>query len=445
MRNECLQVNEYLHVEQSPPLHGEVAASGAKNAVLPIIASLILTDGVSTLTNVPDSSDVAQMSTLLRDLGAQVDFDAAANRLTVDTSSINSHTVKPEIMSKMRASVLVMGPLLARFGRADIALPGGCLLGKRPIDYHLANFERMGVRCEQKGQYLAASTDGLCAARCVMPYASVGATENIAMAAVLTPGTTKIVNASLEPEVLDVVCVLRSMGADIRVVPPATIQITGVQALKPVEHEVMVDRLEAGCLLLAGAVTGGQVTVTNADPDVLDVFLHILEQMGHVIERDSQGRGITIKATQNPKAVSFRTAPYPGFPTDLQAPTMAALLCADGTSVIEEFVYENRLVHVRELQKMGAQVRSDRNHAVVTGVEELFGASVIASDIRASFALVLAGLRATGTTVVTGITHWRRGYQKLEEKLAQLGARIELRRSQETAQTAERDQSAAAQ
>lgn len=415
----------YIAIEQSGPLQGTVDLIGAKNAVLVIIASLLLTKGKSRLTNVPASDDVMHMISLLESLGAQVFFYPQEHLLEIDTSMVNKWQVSHEIMKKMRASILVMGPLLVRFGKADIALPGGCVIGSRPIDYHLKNFKKMGAVIEEAGDYLTARATLLQARRLVLEYPSVGATENLIMAAALTPGITTIINPALEPEVLDLVAVLKKMGAKITIEALAII-VEGVSTLNPIEHAIIADRLEAGGLLLAAAITGGSVYLPQAPAYAMDVFLLKLEEMGHEIVVGDLGIGVRLKATLEPRAVSFKTCPYPGFPTDLQAPTMAALCVAQGVSIIEETVFENRLVHVRELQKMGAQIKVEHNKAIVTGVEKLFGASVIATDIRASCALVLAGMIAQGSTVMTGIHHWTRGYEGLQEKFASMGARIAL-------------------
>jgi len=414
-----------LRIERSGALSGKVEVAGAKNAVLVIIASLLLPRGKSVLTNVPCSDDVGQMIQLLTALGADVSFDKETHVLTADTSMVCRYSVSADIMKKMRASVLVMGPLLALFRRAEITLPGGCVIGSRPIDLHLKNFKKMGAVISMDGDSLIASAETLHAATLVLDYPSVGATENILMAAVLTPGMTRLVNAALEPEVMDLVTILRKMGACITIEAPATIVVEGVSELQPVQHAIMPDRLEAGSLLLAAAITGGDVYVVNAQAHDMDVFLLKLEEMGHTIIVGESGQGIRLIATQSPKAVSFKTSPYPGFPTDLQAPTMAALCLAEGVSVIEELVFENRLVHIRELQKMGAQISVDGHKATITGVDALFGANVIASDIRASCALVLAGLVAKGTTHMSGIHHWKRGYDALEAKLRSLGGHVE--------------------
>ncbi len=420
-------MNGYIKIEQSPPLQGEAELVGAKNAVLVIMASLLLTSGKSRLMNVPCSTDVLHMIKLLKELGAHVTFVSEEHFLEVDTTGVNRWTVSAEIMKKMRASILVMGSLLSRFGYCDVALPGGCVIGERPIDYHLKNFEKMGALIDINGEFLQARTPNkLVGQRLVLAYPSVGATENLIMLATLAQGTTEIINAALEPEVLDFITVLKKMGASIEIELPATIIVEGVNNLVPIEHTIMMDRLEAGSLLLATAATGGEIYLPQAQADMLDVLLLKLEEMGHKIIADSTKQGIRLKATKYPRAVSFKTGPYPSFPTDLQAPMMVLQCLASGTSVIEETVYENRLLHVRELQKMGAQIQVNYNKAIINGVEELYGAPVIASDIRASCALVIAGLVATGKTIMTGIKHWQRGYETLEKKLITLGAYLHV-------------------
>lgn len=419
-------MQEYIVVKQSLNLSGESRLVGAKNAVLVIIASLLLTRGRSLLTNVPASNDVFQMILLLESLGARIQFDTDNHMLHVDTESVNRWQVSQEIMKKMRASVLVMGPLLAHFGRAELSMPGGCLLGARPIDYHLKNFERMGVTVTMRGDELHASCRQLSAQYLVLEYPSVGATENVMMAAALTPGTTTIINAALEPEVFDLIAVLQKMGARITVSAPATIVITGVSRLEPVQHEIMPDRLEAGALLIATAITGGTISLPHAYADHLDLVLYKLQEMGHTITIGDNGRGVMLEATKSPRAVSFKTMPYPGFPTDLQAPMMAAQCVAQGVSVIEETVFENRLLHVPELQKMGATIVVKDNKAIVTGVDQLRGVTVAATDIRASCALVLAGMVAQGTTIMSNTHHFKRGYESLEKTLNKLGACIDF-------------------
>lgn len=420
--------NEYIEIEQSLRLNGKVELIGAKNAVLAIMASLILTSGRSILKRVPASSDVYQMIKLLKSLGASVEFNEDKNLLNVDTSNLSSTKIPDEVMSKMRASVLVMGPLLARFGKSEISLPGGCLIGARPIDFHLNAFKKMGAQVEFKDNTVLAYSNGkMGSSKIVLEYPSVGATENIIMAACLSLGKTTIVNAAIEPEVLDFISVINKMGGNISILPCNTIEVIGVKILLPVEHEIIYDRLEAGSLLLAAAITKGSISIPDAPAWALEVFLEKLKEMGHTIKVGDNGVGIELYACDNPKAVSFKTMPYPGYPTDLQAQTMAALCLANGSSNVYETVFENRLLHVRELQKMGAQiaVKGD-NTAIVKGVDKLYGTHVIATDIRAACALVLMGLVAEEKTKVTGVHHLKRGYQGFITKLQSLGAKIKL-------------------
>lgn len=428
--------NGYILVEQSLNLSGTATLFGAKNAALPIMASLILTSGKSILHNVPNSADIREMIELLEDLGAKINFDKEKNILEFDGSSINKAEVKHEVMDKMRASILVMGPLLSRFKKARAAFPGGCLIGARPIDFHLRGFESLGVKIASDNEFIYASIDKDLekSRQIVLEYPSVGATENLVMFAVLQEGVTKIINAALEPEVLDFLEVLRKMGANINFDLPATIIVTGVKKLNSVNHNIIPDRLEAGALLLAAAITGGNIELPDARPDHMDLFLEKLKYMGHEVvvgfnslnNNKNIKTGIKLIAAKTTRAVNIKTCPYPGFPTDLQAPIMAALCLANGTSIVEETVFENRLMHVKELEKMGAQISVKNNKATVNGVDHLYGANVIASDIRASAALVLAGLAAKGKTQVFGINHWKRGYDKLEDKLRLLGAKIEI-------------------
>ncbi|HLJ31862.1 MAG TPA: UDP-N-acetylglucosamine 1-carboxyvinyltransferase [Candidatus Babeliales bacterium] len=418
-------MNGYLKVEQSPALMGKVELSGAKNAVLVTIASLLLTSGKSILHNVPASADVFEMIELLRHLGAVIFFDEACHQLFVDTTLVHSWNVSAEMMKKTRTSVLVMGPLLARFGKVRIGgMPGGDAIGKRPIDYHLKNFAKMGVTINYEDDYLCAEVNKLIGAKIVLEYPSVGATENIIMAATRAQGTTKIINAACEPEVFNLIACLTKMGAKIIVHAPATITIEGVDALNSVEHTIMSDRLEAGSLLIAAAATGGEIYIPNACADVLDVLLLKLEEMGHSITVDPTGQGIHFKSTRKPRAVCLKTGPYPQFPTDLQAPMMALQCIAEGTSVIEETVFENRFHHAHELIKMGAAIAIEHNKVIVTGGQKLYGTEVVAADIRASMALVIAGLVAQGTTTIAGLHHWKRGYEAMEQKLQQLYAKV---------------------
>ena len=421
-------INGYILVERSEKLCGEASLYGAKNAVLVIMASLLLSRGKSVLSNVPNSADVIQMISLLQKLGAKIFFDEASHILEIDTTQINSFELGPELMGKMRASILVMGPLLARFRKVKVALPGGCLIGSRPINFHVKGFKRMGAKVENQGNFLEASCDGPQEKdyRIVLDYPSVGATENLMMFAASNSGKTTIINAALEPEVFDLIQVLKKMGVEVWTEAPATLNIRGAKFLKPVMHEIVSDRLEAGSILLATAITGGDVYLPQARAQDKDIFLNKLEEMGHKVEIGNGGIGVRLKAVPFTKAINFRTGVYPGFPTDLQAPMMVAQCFASGKSLIEETVFESRMMHVQELRKMGAQISiyNYGSKASVRGVGTLYGAEVIASDIRASCALVLAGLAAEGKTKVFGMHHWKRGYDGLEKKLASIGAKI---------------------
>lgn len=426
---------EFLCIRQSKKLQGTVHVSGAKNAALPILASLILIDGVSTLYNIPNSADVQCMLMLLQNLGAQIVINTAEQSVRVDTSTINKWEVPLEIMQQMRASFLVIGPLLARFGKAHIALPGGCVIGARPVNYHLDGLRALGVIIQEECPYIIASFNkklDIVSRRIVLEYPSVGATEILIMFAALLDGEVTIVNAALEPEVIDVIDVLRAMGVSIEYLPGAMIRIHGVSCVRSIQHTIVADRLEAGALLLAAAMTGGSIHLPNARGDHMDIFLKKMRMMGHKITigtnpvTDLPLQGVMINATQFPQAVSIKTGPYPAFPTDLQALMTAALCFAEGVATVEETVFENRLMHVVELQKMGAQISVSDNKAFIKGVKQLQGCTVVASDIRASCGLVLAGLVAEGETRMSGLRHWRRGYDQLEVKLARLGACIDL-------------------
>lgn len=417
----------YIYVKKSGPLQGEVSLDGAKNAVLVIMASLLLTSGKSILKNVPFLSDVEQMIQILESLGAVIFFDREQNILQVDTSHIDPNSIAQDCIKKFRASFLILGPLLARFKNIKLALPGGDEIGARPLDFHIKNFIKMNAEVEYAHGLLHAQTKQLVAQKIVLDYPSVGATENLMMAMVITPGRSLIINAAVEPEVLDLIAVLKKMGARIKVIAPATIQIDGVTQLKAVEHAVMPDRLEAGSLLIAGAITGGDVYIPDAVIQDMDLFLMKLEEMGHKISYGKKGLGVRIQGAKNPKAASFKTTPFPGFATDLQPMMMIAQVTAQGTSNIFETVFENRFLHVPELNKMGANIQASGHFATVVGVSDLYGAHVDAKDIRAACALGLAGLIAHGETYITGLHHWKRGYETFDEKLRSLGAHIELR------------------
>lgn len=421
-----LAMAENIVVCNAGPLQGTVELAGAKNAVLPIIISMILTSGVSRIRRVPASQDVYVLIDMLSGLGARVTFDEEMHELVVDTTDLFAQKIPSEIMQKMRASVLAMGPLLARFGWSELAFPGGDAIGARPIDFHLRAFAAMGAEIENGTDQVKVMAKELVPQRFILDYPSVGATENILMAAVLVPGQSQIVNAALEPEVFDLITVLRKMGAKIDFAFPATIIVHGVKVLHPVEHDVIFDRLEAGTFLLAAAVTGGEITIPGIEFSTIELFVKKLRDMGHKIIPGVNGYGVSIKSTNRPIATTFKTMPFPGFPTDLQAPTTAALCYANGVSVITETVFENRMHHVGELVKMGAQITVSGSVATITGVDRLFGTAVAANDIRVAAALVLAGLRAEGETTISGVHHLERGYDALDEKLRALGACIKI-------------------
>ncbi len=416
----------YILVKKSVPLKGVVRVSGAKNAALPILASLIVTSGISVLTNVPDLTDIRSMIQLLEELGAVVTPDFSQGQVIVDTRTICRWKISENLMKQTRASIVVLGPLLARFHAADVAFPGGDAIGARPIDYHLKNFKKMGAKIDQIGNVLSLRAEKLSSQRFILDYPSVGATQNLLMAAVLIPGTSYIVNAAIEPEVMDLVTVLKKMGAHISLEYPASFKIVGVERLTPIRHEIMPDRLEAGGLLIAAAITGGDITLHKAHAQDMELFLMKLEEMGHTITVDDQG-AIRLQASLHPQAVSFKTAPYPGIATDLQPLLMIAQVVAQGKSEAIETVFENRFLHVPYLQSMGACIEPFGQKACITGVSDLVAADVVATDIRASCALVLAGLVAQGDTRVFGIDHWKRGYENLDQKLRSLGADIEFK------------------
>lgn len=400
---------------------------GAKNATLVMMAALVIARGVSRLHNVPNIADVHIMIRVLAALGVTAVYDAATKTLTVDATTVISQMVPAHLMQQMRASILVMGSLLARTGYASVGLPGGDAIGKRPIDFHLKAFRKMGAVVTEQGDMVTAEVTTLQPCRIALEYPSVGATENIMLAALGTRGRTTIINAAIEPEITDLIALLRNMGAQITIEVPATIHIDGGVTLRPTDYTVMPDRLEAGSLLLAAAITGGSLVLPNARPDTMDLFLAKLEEMGHSVIVDGSGIGIQFIANPHPQAVSIKTAPYPGFPTDLQAPMSVVQLIAHGTSVIEETVFENRLQHIAELQKMNARAECQTpSKAIISGCDRLIGTDVVASDIRASLALVLAGFVAEGTTRISGVHHWRRGYADLEVTLARLGAPIRI-------------------
>lgn len=403
-------------------LTGTVRVSGAKNSVLPIIAASLLGEkGVSVICDAPPLDDVKTIHNVLEKLGASLTY--ADETIRVNAENLHSYEAPYELVRKMRASFLVMGPLLARAGQARISLPGGCAIGTRPIDQHLKGFEAMGAVIGLGQGYIEAKVDGrLKGAKIYLDVASVGATENIMMAATLAEGTTVIENAAREPEIVDLANYLNKMGAVVRGAGTGVIRIEGVDHLQGAEHTVIPDRVEAGTYMVAAAMTGGDVYVEGAIADHLGPVIAKMEEMGITIEPDENG--IRVRAEQPLKAVDVKTLPYPGFPTDMQSQMMALLLATEGTSVVTETVFENRFMHVDEFNLMNANIKVEGRTSVVTGPAKLRGAKVTATDLRAGAALICAGLIAEGTTEVGGVHHIDRGYVHLAEKLSSLGADI---------------------
>jgi UDP-N-acetylglucosamine 1-carboxyvinyltransferase len=403
-------------------LSGQVAVSGAKNSALKLMAASLLAPGTSVLHNVPDILDVRTMQEVLEYLGAVVEF--ADGTMTVDTTAVQSHVAPYELVQRMRASIQIMGPLVARFGQARVAMPGGCNLGPRKIDIHLRGLAEMGGVVRSDHGFVEVTADRLHAINMFLDYPSVGATENLLMAAVLAEGTTILENAAREPEIVDLCKFLMSMGADIEGAGSSTVRINGVAEMHPAEHSVLGDRVEAGTFLIAGAVTGGDVEVTGISPHVLELFLFKLRSVGVQVQENTR----SIRASGDPSsytAVDVATLPYPGFPTDLQAQMMVLLSVAKGVSVVTENVFENRFGFVDELIRLGAQIRVDGNHAVVSGGRSLTGAIARCPDLRAGAALALAGLAGEGSTELREVHHIDRGYERFEQKLRALGAEVE--------------------
>ena len=402
-------------------LHGEVHVSGAKNAALPILASALLARGRSTFRNVPALGDVRTMGRLLTRLGAEVE-DAGKGVMRIDTTDASGHEAPYELVKTMRASVLVLGPLVARRGRARVSLPGGCAIGARPIDQHLKGLEAMGARIELARGYVNASARRLRGASIVFDMVTVTGTENLMMAAALARGRTTLENAAREPEVEELGRVLNKMGARITGAGTSLITIEGVDELTPIEHSVIPDRIEAGTLLVAGAITGGNVLLRDCLPEHLDAVIAKLRAAGAEVAADGDGIRVRGKAEFQPADVS--TQPFPGFPTDMQAQFMVLMTRARGQSVLSETIFENRFMHVPELMRMGADIHIEGRTAIVRGPTKLAGATVMATDLRASACLVLAGLIARGTTEVLRIYHLDRGYDRLDKKLRALGADV---------------------
>lgn len=402
-------------------LHGTVAISGAKNSALPLIFSCLLAEGDHTLSNVPDLMDIHSSMGLMESLGCSVKF--SDNKLSINVSPQLETLAHYDQVRKMRASILVLGPLLARFGEAKVSLPGGCAIGARPIGMHLDALEKMGAQIEVVSGYVVAKASRLKGAVIDLPFATVGGTENIMMAATLAEGVTEINNAAREPEIEDLANYLNTMGASITGAGTSTIKIEGVESLKAGSHQVIADRIETGTLMVAAALTKGKVTLSHCQPEHLGSFIEVLEKMGVPIQVD--GTTLHIDRCEKVKAVDVTTEPFPGFPTDLQAQLMTLMTQAEGKSTITENVFENRFMHVSELMRLGADIEIAGKTAKVSGQPgELAGAPVMATDLRASACLILAGLVASGETLVNRIYHLDRGYERLEDKLSSLGATI---------------------
>jgi UDP-N-acetylglucosamine 1-carboxyvinyltransferase len=404
------------------PLNGEIPISGAKNAALPILAATLLADSPVTVGNVPYLRDITTTMELLGRMGVQLMLDERMN-IEVDSRPIKEFFAPYELVRTMRASILVLGPLLARFGRADVSLPGGCAIGARPVNLHLQGLAQMGASIKVESGYIRARAKRLKGAHLVMDLVTVTGTENLMMAATLAEGTTVINNAAREPEVVDLAHCLIRMGARIEGAGTDTITIEGIDRLFGTYHNILADRIETGTYLTATAMTGGRIKLKNTRPGLLEAVLAKLRETGAWIETGEDWIVLDMGG-RRPRAVDVHTAPYPGFPTDMQAQFTALNCIAQGTGAITESVFENRFMHVLELQRMGANVRLEGNTAITCGVERLTGAPVMATDLRASASLVLAGLVAEGETRVARIYHIDRGYETIEEKLAQLGARI---------------------
>ncbi len=412
-----------LEIEGGIPLKGSVGVSAAKNAALPALAAALLTSEPLVFPNVPDLQDVTTMTRLLETLGARVERDG--HRARVQVPRVASETAPYELVSTMRASVVVLGPLVARHGSARVALPGGCAIGVRPIDQHLKGLARLGAEIAIENGYVVARAGRLKGARITTDIVTVTGTENLIMAATLAQGTTVIENAAREPEVVDLARLLTAMGARIDGAGTARIEIEGVPELGGASHSIVPDRIEAGTLIVAGAITRGDVTVTGLVPDHLTAVLDKLEECGIALQVGPDW--VRVRGPERPRAADVITSPFPGFPTDMQAQLMTLLGLADGQSRVTETIFENRFMHAAELVRMGASIETEGSTAIIRGVAAYQGAPVMASDLRASAALVLAGLAARGRTRISRVYHLDRGYERLEVKLGSLGARIERR------------------
>lgn len=410
-----------LVIQGGSPLNGEIRISGAKNSALPILCAGLLAETPMRLSNIPHLRDVNTTLLLLAHMGMQVAVDESMN-VTLDAGNIHNPLAPYEMVKTMRASVLVLGPLLARFGRARVSLPGGCAIGSRPVNLHIKGLQAMGAEIHIEHGYIEARADRLKGARIFMDLVTVTGTENLMMAAVLAQGTTVLENCAREPEVVDLAECLTKMGARIEGAGTDVITIHGVDRLQGCDHAIVCDRIETGTYLVAAAMTGGKVRLNNARADLLEAVIDKLREAGAKVDYDQNS--ITLESDGKLKAVSLRTAPHPAFPTDMQAQFMALNTVASGVSQVTETIFENRFMHVQEMRRLGADIEVDGHTALVRGVEHLDGAIVMATDLRASAGLVLAGLVARGETTVERIYHLDRGYERIEEKLSKLGARI---------------------
>ncbi len=411
-----------LNINGDIRLEGEVAVSGAKNAALPVLTASLLTSQPLRIGNVPRLKDVNTTLNLLEHLGVRARF-TDASEVVADAGDVSVLRAPYELVKTMRASILVLGPLVARFGKAEVSLPGGCAIGSRPVNLHIQGLKAMGVSIDIKDGYIRARTPGLRGARIVLDLVSVTGTENLMMAATLAEGRTIIENAAREPEVLDLAKCLNAMGARIQGAGTDTITVEGVERLRGASHSVIPDRIETGTYLVAAAITGGRVKVLDTDPRLMDAVLDKLREAGADIETGPDWITLDMGG-RRPKAVNLHTAPYPGFPTDMQAQFVALNTIAEGTGIVTETIFENRFMHVQELQRMGANIELEGNTAIIRGVDHLRGAPVMATDLRASACLAVAGLIARGHTLIDRIYHLDRGYERLEDKLTRLGARI---------------------
>lgn len=414
---------EKLIIKGNQPLQGEIKISGAKNAALPILAASLLSGEPIQISNIPHLQDVTTIVSLLSQMGVRITLDERSN-IEVDASHLESFHAPYELVRTMRASILVLGPLLSRFGQAEVSLPGGCAIGTRPVDQHLKGLQAMGADIRIENGYIKATANKLHGATIVMDMVTVTGTENIMMAAVLAKGQTIIHNAAREPEVEDLANFLMTLGAKITGAGTSTIVIDGLDHLGGGRYHVLPDRIETGTYLAAATITRGKIKVKNTRPDLLGAVLLKFEETGAIIDTGPDWISLDMKG-RRPRAANVSTAPYPAFPTDMQAQMMAVNAIAAGTGVITENVFENRFMHVQELQRMGASITLKGNTAICNGAESLHGAPVMATDLRASASLVLAGLAAQGVTAIDRIYHIDRGYECIEEKLAQLGAQIQ--------------------